>query len=248
MNKYFKYSTVLLAVALMFNCEQDNDSNLSNFIGFEQGDLNHTIDEGQSKTIDITVATSETSSSDRVFDVIVDGSSTFDSPYTVPSTVTVPAGSNLGTLSISATDDEDLAYNVKTLVLDFAPEAGINYGDALTINLAQTCFETLATLNLGFDDYAEECVWELYDLTGTPTIIETGGSGGEYDDLDGSTFSTNFCLSPGNYGIIVYDLYGDGGTSYTVTSNGEELASGDTPDQGSGYPVTTQSISTFTIN
>ena len=101
MNKYFKYFTVLLAVTLMFNCEQDNDSSLSNFVGFQEGPLNFTIDNGQTATIDVIVAASETSGSDRSYDVVVvEEESTLASPYSVPATVTIPGGSNVGTLSI----------------------------------------------------------------------------------------------------------------------------------------------------
>ncbi len=248
MKNYFKYFTVFLAVTLMFNCEQDNDSSLSNFVGFQEGPLNFTVDNGQTQTFDVVVAASETSSSDRTFTVLVDDASTLVSPYTVPSTVTIPGGSNVGTLSVSVTDNDDLGFVAQSLILDFPDEVGMDFGDAITLNFTETCLDTIVTLELTFDAYAEECVWEIYDLSGSPTVVQTGGSGSEYDALDNSTISFDFCLPSGDYGIVVYDLYGDGGTDYTVTSGGATLASGSTPDAGSGYPVTTQSSATYTVN
>ncbi|MDG4716690.1 hypothetical protein [Winogradskyella marincola] len=248
MNKYFKYFTVFLAVTLMFNCEQDDSSELSNYVGFEQGPRAYTVDNGATQTFEVAVAASETTSSDRTYTVIVDDASTLASPYTVPSTVTIPGGSNVGSISITVTDNDDLSFVSQSLILDFSDEVGMDFGNPLTLNFTETCLDTIVSLELTFDAYAEECVWEIYDLSGTPTVVQTGGSGSEYDDLDNSTISFDFCLPSGNYGIVVYDLYGDGGTSYTVTSGGATLASGSTPDAGGGYPVTTQDSATYTVN
>ncbi len=148
----------------------------------------------------------------------------------------------------SSHDNDDLSFVSQSLILDFSDEVGMDFGNPLTLNFTETCLDTIVSLELTFDAYAEECVWEIYDLSGTPTVVETGGSGSEYDDLDNSTISFDFCLPSGNYGIVVYDLYGDGGTSYTVTSGGATLASGSTPDAGGGYPVTTQDSATYTVN
>ncbi len=241
MNKYFKYFTVLLAVTLMFNCEQDNDSSLSNFVGFQEGPLNYTIDNGQTSTIDVIVAASETSSSDRSFNVMVDqDASTLVSPYSVPATVTIPGGSNVGTLSVSVTDTDDLGFAAQSLVLDFTAEAGLNFGDPITLNFTETCLDTIVTFNITLDDWPEETTWEIYDLSGTPTVIASGGPYANPAD-DFAELSSDFCLASGNYGVVVYDSYGDGGPTFSVTSEGSTLVA-DTTLSGP------QSTATFTVN
>lgn len=241
MNKYFKYFTVFLAVTLMFNCEQDNDSSLSNFVGFQEGPLNFTIDNGQTATIDVIVAASETSGSDRSYDVmVVEEESTLASPYSVPATVTIPGGSNVGTLSISVTDNEDLGFVAQSLVLDFPDEAGLDTGDAITLNIAETCLDTIVTFNITLDDWPEETTWEIYDLSGTPTVIASGGPYANPAD-DFAEISTPLCLASGNYGVVVYDAYGDGGPTFSVTTDAGTLVA-DTTLAG------TQASATFTVN
>lgn len=240
MNKYFKYFTVLLAVTLMFNCEQDNDSSLSNFVGFQEGPLNFTIDNGQTQTFDVVVAASETSSSDRSYTVVVDDASTLASPYSVPATVTIPSGSNVGTLSISVTDNDDLGFVPQSLILDFPDEAGLDFGDAVTLNFTETCLDTIVTFNLTLDTWPDETTWEVYDLNGTPVVIASGGPYVNPDD-DFAELSFDFCLAAGNYGVVVYDAYGDGGPTFSVTTAAGTLVA-DTTVAG------TQASATFTVN
>lgn len=241
MNKYFKYFTVLLAVTLMFNCEQDNDSSLSNFVGFQEGPLNFTIDNGQTATIDVIVAASETSGSDRSYDVmVVEEESTLASPYSVPATVTIPGGSNVGTLSVSVTDNEDLGFVAQSLVLDFPDEAGLDTGDAITLNIAETCLDTIVTFNITLDDWPEETTWEIYDLSGTPTVIASGGPYANPAD-DFAEISAPLCLASGNYGVVVYDAYGDGGPTFSVTTDAGTLVAATTV-------AGTQASATFTVN
>ena len=238
MKKYYKLFALLTVAAFLFNCEQDNDSDLSNFVGFEEGPLSYDVAADATKTIEIIVAASETSSSDRSYAVMVDEDlSTLSSVYSVPSTVTIPSGTNVGTLAITVTDNENLGYVAQKLVIDFIDEAGKNYGEAITLNIAQECLDTLATLTISTDDWPGETTWELYDLSGTPTVIF---SGGPYSTAN-VDFSYNFCLSAGNYGIVVYDSYGDGGSTYSVTTAGGTLVAATTLGG-------TSSSATFTIN
>lgn len=240
----------MLALTIIFiSCSQDDikETNLSNHVGFEQGPLVYRIADGATADIDIKVAASETLGSDRTYNIIVNtDESNLASAYTVPSTVTIPANSNVGTLPISVTDDENLSFVAQTLVLDFQDEAGTSFGIPIALNIAEECLNTLINLSLEFDTYPDEAYWELYDLSGTPTLVQSGGENSAYAGL--TDFSSDFCLPSGMYGIVVYDTYGDGGTDYTVTMSGDVVASGSTPDAGGGYPVLTNSSSEFTID
>ncbi|MFC0602922.1 hypothetical protein [Winogradskyella pulchriflava] len=221
MKKYYRVFAILIALVL-FNCEHDDSSDLKNYVGFEQGPIAFTVDQGATQTFDVKVAASETSSSDRSFTVVVDDASTLASPYTVPSTVTIPGGSNVGTLTVTVTDNDDLGFVNQTLVLDFLDEAGMDFGNAVTLNFTETCLDTLVTLLLTTDDWPDETTWEIYDLSGTPTVIYSGGPYNNPAD-DFTDFTYDFCLPAGNYGVVVYDSYGDGGSTYSVTSGGATL-------------------------
>ncbi|SDI40557.1 hypothetical protein [Winogradskyella thalassocola] len=248
MTKYFKIIAIV-AAAFFINCEADDETKLSKFVGFETSPIYLELPKNSTdNTKEVTIAASETVSSDRTYSIYVDESSTFAPNYTVPSTVTIPANSNLGTFTVTFSDDDNLDFFDQFLVIQFDREEGLDFSDELVFTLTELCEETLVNLFLEFDSYPTEAVFELYDLSDTSAPLYTGGSGSEYAGL--TDFSIRFCLEPGNYLVAVYDLYGDGGTDFTLTykSDGSEIASGSSPDAGSGYPVVTNVTAEFTID
>ena len=90
------------------------------------------------------------------------------------------------------------------------------------------------------DDWPEETTWEIYDLSGTPTVVASGGPYANPAD-DFAELSFDFCLASGNYGVVVYDAYGDGGPTFSVTTAAGTLVA-DTTVAG------TQASATFTVN
>ncbi|WP_417861012.1 hypothetical protein [Winogradskyella sediminis] len=247
MKKYFKIIAIVAAVFLV-NCEADDETKLSDFVGFE---INPIYLELPKNTTDnsreVTIAASEKSSSDRVYSIYVDESSTLLSDYTIPSTVTIPANSLLGTFTVTFSDDENLGYFDQFLVIQFEKVEGLDFSDELTFTVTELCEETLISLKLEFDDYPTEAVWELYNMADTSAPIYTGGANDEYAGL--TEFEARWCLEDGEYLLAVYDLWGDGGTDYTLSykSDGTEIASGSSPDAGS-YPTTTYDTATFIID
>ncbi|MHA7842575.1 MAG: hypothetical protein ACX93I_04595 [Winogradskyella sp.] len=249
MNKYFKYLFITMLFAA-FSCEDENGvGDSSNYLGFEFGPLSANLVENSTSTFDVKVYTGNIVGSDRTFNIAVneDATQLDASNYSIPATVTVPGGDNVGSFTVNFTDNDNLGFVAQDLVLMFQDGQAISVGNDLTIEVAQECLDTLVNLSLSFDDWAEECTWEIYDLSGTPAVIFSGGSGGEYDALDNSSINFNFCLPAGNYGIVVYDAYGDGGTDYVVSANGSDLASGTVPG-GNPANVPTQTSATFTVN
>lgn len=247
MKKIFKYILMAAIVGFAYNCEEDVTDGSVNYVTFERGPVSFAIAKDATTTRDFKVYAGNKTGSDRTYTVLVNESSTLTPSYSVPGTVTIPANSNEGNLTISVTDDDTLEFVSQTLIVEFQDQAGVSLGDALTINVAEECPGTIITLALSFDDWAEECTWEIYDLSGTPTVIYSGGEAGAYDALDNGSISFDFCLESGNYGIVVYDAYGDGGTVYTVTAGATELASGTVPG-GNPANVPTSDSSTFTID
>lgn len=215
MKKYYKYFAIVIA-AVLFNCESDDTSStLKDYVGFERGPVVMTVDENGTSKKDFVVYSSDISSMDRTYSLIVDTQATkLKSAYTVPATVTIPANTNKGSFTVSVTDDETLKYVNQALVVDFESKAGLYFSDKLTINVTELCTETLVRLAVTFDDYPDENTIELFDLSGEePVIIYEGGP---FDGQENVILS--FCLSAGKYGVAVYDSYGDGGPSYSVTS------------------------------
>ncbi|WP_179319160.1 hypothetical protein [Winogradskyella helgolandensis] len=238
MKKYYKYIAMFTAV-LMFNCEQDDSSSLSDYVGFELGPTKVIVEQDLTSTIEVMVYASEVSGSDRTYTVEVDeANSTLTSPYTL-STVTIPANTNEGSFLVTITDDETLNYYEadKTLMINFKGVEGLDFSSGYLVNVAEACPGIYATISITTDTWPEETSWELYDLSGTPTVIFSGGT---YDGLADSTINTEVCLLAGSYGIVVLDSYGDGGSSYTVTNGSTVYVEPTTLTSGS-------SSSTFTV-
>lgn len=263
------FSSLALLVFSLFlvGCNEDvstdNDVAGANTIGIESAKF-VSIPEGETATVEVSVFASQTSSSDRVVGLeFIEGAATDavldadPSNYTLPSSVTIPAGEKQGTFSIqiSATDFAkkkvtvglvpDASYNVAVIDYDEVEledgtiiNENIEYG-RFVLYAQRPCTNTIVTLSITTDDWPEETSYALYDLSGTPTVIATGGP---YTGQDNTTVTEEWCLPAGSYGIIVYDSYGDGipGGGYVVEAGGVVLTSGSVTGTGSS--------STFTVD
>lgn len=241
MKKYYKYIAIFTAV-LLFNCEQDDSTKLSDYVGFELGPTKLVVEQDLSASVDVNVYASEVSGKDRTYTIEVDETnSTLTTAYTV-STVTIPANTNEGVFTVTVTDDETLNYYEadKTLILNFKGVEGLDFSDEFVVNVAEECPNIYVTIAITTDPWPEETTWELYDLSGTPTVILEGGP---YDGIADSTINTEICLLAGFYGLAVYDSYGDGGSSYSVSSSDGSIVFVDTVTLASG-----SSSSTFTVD
>lgn len=261
--------TLLIFSLFLVSCEEDvatdNPIGNINYIGIESAKF-AWIPEGETVTVDVAVVASQTSSSDRVVGLqFIEGEDTDLVPdadpasYTLPTSVTIPAGETQGTFSIniSATD-----YAKKKVTVELVPDESFHIAVAdyseveledgtvvvedveysrFVLFAQRPCPDTIVTLSITTDDWPDETSWQLYDLSGTPTIIAEGGPFNNPAD-DFTTKSFEFCLAPGNYGIIVYDSYGDGivGGGYVVTAGGVVLTS--------GVVSGTSGSSTFTVD
>lgn len=247
--KYIKKSFFVLALCAMAftSCEEDLEGDLSNFVGFQSLPI-FDVPRDTADSREIIIASTEISSTDRTYNLVVNETTTLLAEYSVPSTVTIPANSNTGSFTINVTDDEMLSFTAQKLVISFEDVSGMNFGSPLEIDVAELCENSFTTLTLEFDDYAEETYWEIYDITGGGlTLVYEGGQGGVYGALDNETTSEDLCLAVGDYGIIVYDSYGDGGATFTVTYEDEDLATGTVPG-GNPANVFTSTSATFTID
>ena len=219
-----KFTFLLLVAVFSFaisSCENDNPKTEDlNYIGFESTSFNFPVDIDGTTEQMIKVYTTNKTGSDRSFAISIDiDLSTADpSSYTVPSSVTIPANTNMGEIPVIISDI-NIGVAGKTLVLKFTQEQDLYTSDDIALSVVQSCPGNEVFLDMTFDNWGSETSWELLDSSDN-----TVASGGGYSDGD-SGYSTSFCLGVGTYTYTVYDAYGDGGATTTITKNDETLVS-----------------------
>lgn len=220
----------LVATFFFSSCEkQDVEAPGTNYVTFEKDRTLEVTPDGTS-TFEINVYSANIEGSDRTFNVIVDAASTADpATYTIGSTVTIPANTNVGKLSLTATDiDLDLA-TAKTIKLSLQQYDGLSVGDGITLRLLELCLYNKVVLNIAFDSWPEEVYWAIYDAN--DNMVASPGPYSAYNNpyagMSGSVSST-LCLEDGTYTFEIYDDYGDGaGAASLSTIDGVVLFSTD---------------------
>ncbi|MCC8360453.1 hypothetical protein [Salinimicrobium sediminilitoris] len=210
--------------SIFVSCSDDEFTppNYVTFEGFVNPNIGVEVD--GSATREVTVYTANVTSNDRTFDVMVGDATTLASTaYTVPSTVTVPGGTNEATFEVQVSD-VDLGLVGKTLVLRLDPTVdGLYTGDPYVLNVGRVCEGTDFTVDLVFDGYASETTWTLSDADGN-ILIEVDG----YSD-GAATATRSLCPGEGTFTFTITDSFGDGLTypaegSVTLSYGGEEFA------------------------
>lgn len=213
--------TLFLSVGLFTNCEE-NDETAGvldiNYVGFEARPL-IGVDPSATVTEEIKIATSTTASADRTFNIVVNADMTTAdaSAYSVPSSVTVPANSNIGTFDLGVVGPNINPSGSDMLVLDFASQEGLQVSASMEINLKQVCPNPEVILDITFDNWPEEIYWRITD-SGDNTVFEsaTPAAFGAYDGLTGG-ITRNICLASGSYTFTIFDEFGDGAGPFSLT-------------------------------
>jgi hypothetical protein len=220
--KYFKYLFICLILPLL-SCEEDVESELGSFVGFEAKPT-LLVPKNETQAFDVKVATSGVSNADRSYTVNVDENNlTIENQ--IPSEVVIPAGSNVGDFTVSLTDDETLGFEGQTLTLSLEPNSGVSVGEPITINVTERCDDVVVDLIITTDDWPDETTWQVFDLNGeAPEMIASGGPYVNPDD-DFSEILEQLCLAPGDYGVVVFDSFGDGivDGGFQIVVDGETL-------------------------
>lgn len=215
---------LLTFTIVAFSCdEQDPITAPSNYVSFEEDAVSVGLPAGESASGQFNVHIVGNASSDRTYNLITSSAAPASS-YSIPSTVTIPSGSNSTTVDFSVVDDGGFGLFGEeiTVTIEDTPENFII--DEVDVDVAITC-DSPVIVDFTFDAYPQETSWELYDAN--DALLTSGDS---YDGL--ATFSREFCLGTGNYTFVVYDVFGDGiccnygNGSYSVTIGNTVLASG----------------------
>lgn len=209
------------------SCEETITPTGVNYVTFEAATFDFGVDIGASNTREVKVYTASITGAARTFtvNVVAGGTSADPASYVVPTTVTIPANSNVGSLSITVSD-MNISAAGETIELAFGAESGLFPGANIVLNVRQVCPTNPVELEINFDDYPGETTWELLD--GSSNIIASGGP------YSGQTqFSANWCLDNGTYTFVIYDAFGDGiccsygnGNYVLRKEDGTTLASG----------------------
>jgi hypothetical protein len=232
-----RFFVLFLSLSFLFQgCAEDDSSSTTsfNYVTFETKSKDITVNPGATITNDIKVFTTQVSGSDRTFGITLDATSTMSAQYmTIPATVTVPANSNVGIVSIGVTGVGLSLSTPKTIKLNLVAEDGLYTGSNVTINVRENCPLNTVVLSLILDRWGSEITWDIKDASNA--IV---ASGGPY--TDGATNALqpaknfSFCLPNGTYTYTIYDApYSDGlytsATvigSYTISKNGVVIVNG----------------------
>ena len=212
--KKFKVISALFVLLSFMACDQD-DANVENIydnngqtgVGFTTASASVSVrPEGSSVTLDVQSTT--TSTSERNFDVIVNGDTTGNiSDFTLGSII-IPAGEYNGTLDVSFVDDNLVDGVAYTAVLDLDLPAGVAVvgAGAVTINYNKYLLCNDFVLTINDDSYSDERSWDVTDATGN-IVVEGGG----YSFISGGQLIVEtMTLEDGCYTFTIYDSYADG--------------------------------------
>tara|TARA_R100001369_G_scaffold38462_1_gene64154 strand:- start:3723 stop:4454 length:732 start_codon:yes stop_codon:yes gene_type:complete len=238
---FLKLFVVLLSLGLATSCDYEDDFQNPDYVSLQfapAAGTNVGVEVGGTTNYDVKVYSANITNQDRTFNVVVLPTTTLSAgAYTVPGTVTIPGGTNEGTLSISVSDVE-LGLAGKSLFLGLEADPSFTAGSPLRINVARVCPGKEFVVAFVFDGYASETAWNLKDASGTTVV-----TGGGYRDGLAST-SRSLCLAQGTYTFTVTDSFGDGLTypnlgSITLSYAGAvlETISGDYGD-GTSVEIT----------
>lgn len=241
-NKFKILFLVGLLLPFTFSCEDDsvvtdNPINSINYVSFEPNKKVY-LASGETTDTEVKVFISKPSSTDVVIPIVVDvaanavdgdpGSTLPASNYSVPSSVTIPAGSTEASFLISdiVADGAD-----KTIIIGFEPVEGIDYSTTytsttnnvtgvttytsrtreITVVVSEICGLNPFRIEIVIDRYGEETSWELYNAADLDNPI---ASGGPYtrQSANGSfpQAPVNLCLASGDYVFVIYDSEEDG--------------------------------------
>lgn len=237
MKNIFKYMMLLTVLGTVIACDDDAPFDRANFVNLQPKSESVEVVDQETASVDVKVYSTAIVGNDRVFNINLSNSTTTLDPqaFTLPQTVTIPGGTNEGTLTVDISD-VNLSGALITLTakkIEFSISSDgetLASNDLFTINVVEQCLENEVNLSIQFDNYPEESYWAIYDAADTSTPLYTGGLNSSYADF-GST-SEKFCLADGDYIFAFFDSYGDGiccasgSGSYTLSRGNEVLASG----------------------
>jgi len=227
--KKIKLLLIAFSVFAMNSCTDEVEAPGTPYVTFQAATYDFGVDIGSSNSNDIKIYTANMSSSERTFNVYVVTAETTADPasYIVPTSITIPANSNVGTLTVNISDT-NISSAGETLTIAFEAKAGQYNGEPIVLSIKQVCPWDEVFLTINFDDWGSETGFSIIDSLGAVIVDVPQGT---WNDGDVS-YSTKWCLAPGTYTFTITDYYSDGICcsygmgDYALTVGGTTLASG----------------------
>jgi|GEM_PF-942072 len=198
-------------------------------VSFDKSAVRLEVEE--TTTYDVIVSTLKASTTEIVVDLEVKTADSITSAdlYSMTPSVTIPAGQLSGSSTLSFSHDLLDFGDEKELeiaIADSSRKGGVILNEERTstnITFVKKCTLNDVVVSITTDDYPEETLFRIFDLTTNSSgdiLFQSKTLAGQAN----TTVSKQFCLNPGKYAIVVYDLYGDGivGGGFTVSVNGAE--------------------------
>lgn len=250
MKRIITLCAIMLSLVVFTNCEKNDDTPAIldiDYVGLESG-FTIGVDPTGTASQEVQIATSNTASTPRMFNIAVDTDlTTADaSAYSVPSSVTVPANSNVGMFSIDVVGPNVSTSGNDILAIGFtSPDDGLFISDPISLNLKQVCPNPELIVDITFDLYPEEVYWRILN-SNDETVFDVASINGDApwgayaDKEEGDSISKAVCLASGTYTFEIYDKFQDGGGPFSLTINEETVF---TSDGAYGFTTSTS----FTI-
>lgn len=157
MKKYIYLFLASIAMISFSSCEEDSVKALdTSFASFVSNTMDINIEAGAEISKEIKIYTTNITNFERTFNIIVSSETTIGpDSYNVPSSITVPANTNVGVITISITE------------IDFSDS-----GEKLVLRLEETS-DTLTGKGVTFD-IKKFCSFNINDFLGSYIITEGG--------------------------------------------------------------------------
>lgn len=255
MKKIKLYLSAIFALAVLSACETaDLEPQGTSYVALEAYESPQEVPPGGTLNREVKVYAANVTNEDRVLNIVTSSVTLDAAAYTVPATVTIPAGATEGSFVISVSDVNLDAAKDKGVTVNLAATPEIATGDSFRLNVSRACptGEQKLRVSITLDRYPEEVFWRIRTSAGVTVASNgttTGGGGlpapwGGYAGLPrNSVQSAAACLPPGDYTFQIYDAYQDGAGAVLVTlpNNITVYSSGGAYGAGSG-PIP------FTVN
>jgi len=276
----------VFSLGALVGCEDDSATENrvnNNYVSLGELPQDVVVSEGETVTIQAKIYAGRPSNVDRVIDLrvifesayndahpttpqVVDVTTVGEDDFTVPASVTIPAGATEATFSVNVTD-VDLGFDGKQIVIGIVPKKEVEVASSfvgtveagdyevidkrLVINAVRRCEQNSLRVEVFTDNFGSETTWTLYDASFNYVEGIDGPVGPYQDGILGVQDTRSFCLGAGEYTLLVEDESGDGmndGTNqgyvrlYTVDAAGNETEIFRTAT------FATEDIYTFTLN
>lgn len=186
-----------VTVSVLVGCSNDDDFTPPNYVTFAEDAMGFAVDQNSTGTFDVKVFTSTVTGSDRTFGINVLESSTADAAsYSVPATVTIPANTNEGTITVDVTDT-NISNSGETLVLAIEGESGLFVGEPLSVSLTRNCPSDLAgtysVVSSGTSTDGAPVNNPLVDFPYEVTVTKTGENTYAVSDIFAGVYIDWYC-------------------------------------------------------